>query len=538
MGGVAAAGAHAAAARPLGSQRPRSSAAHCSALCHCRQSAHWRGRRTGVGRRRAGSGTSGGHGERRCSLPPHSPLRTRATPAPPGRPPARPSHPPAQLSPQPAHHSHAAPRRPAPGGAGAGGRSTPAQGRAGACPRCHGPRPHQNPVRVHQGEGMGLGWWWHGRNAGRSGLGRAVGPGRRLTAALVARRPRHRRPSPARSPPHLSIPSPPSHPPRSCPRASTCCAASPTSRPRQRRAWCCRPPPTAPPPAVRRRVAACSWWRAGGWGVVGTGGTGAVPAVHMPTGTTPARPSTPSSGDVVAVGDGRLPDDKTHEFELKPGDTVVYSKFGLGCTDMEVGGVPHILLRESDVIGTMPRSGAVAADVPELKPLGDRVLLRVQESASVTAGGVVLPETARERPIAGVVVRTGPGKVDDETNERKPCKAWEEREGAWVEGGSRCAGRTRAQHPPPPPSRHPRPPALPRHLHTPLSPPPPHTHTHTWPPSGQGGRHRAVLQVGGRRNGDACRGKVRGAAGRRRAVQDVTGGGRGGGRPVGRGRGL
>ena len=127
----------------------------------------------------------------------------------------------------------------------------------------------------------------------------------------------------------------------------------------------------------------------------------------------------PTSGDVVSTGDGNLPGATAPvPIELKAGDTILYSKFGLGCTDVVLGGETHILLRASDVIGTMPRTGARAEDVPELKPLGDRVLLRVQESASVTAGGVVLPDSAKERPMAGEVVRTGPGKWDAEEGKR------------------------------------------------------------------------------------------------------------------------
>jgi chaperonin GroES len=42
----------------------------------------------------------------------------------------------------------------------------------------------------------------------------------------------------------------------------------------------------------------------------------------------------------------------------------------------------------------------------------------VTPAAGVTAGGVVLPDSAKEKPVAGVVVRTGPGKRDEETGER------------------------------------------------------------------------------------------------------------------------
>ena len=37
------------------------------------------------------------------------------------------------------------------------------------------------------------------------------------------------------------------------------------------------------------------------------------------------------------------------------------------------------MLREDDCIGIMPRSGATAADIPQLRPVGDRVLIKVAE---------------------------------------------------------------------------------------------------------------------------------------------------------------
>lgn len=113
----------------------------------------------------------------------------------------------------------------------------------------------------------------------------------------------------------------------------------------------------------------------------------------------------PTSGDVAAVG----PDVKG----LKKGDTVLYSKFGIGATDIEVQGTEFCLLKESDVIGTMPRPGASIEDVPELKPCQDRVLLKVEEAADETKGGVLLPSSAKERPTIAEVVRCGPGKEED-----------------------------------------------------------------------------------------------------------------------------
>lgn len=48
-----------------------------------------------------------------------------------------------------------------------------------------------------------------------------------------------------------------------------------------------------------------------------------------------------------------------------------------------------------------------------LKPLEDRVIVKTVESQDVTASGIVLPDTAQEKPQRGKVVAVGDGKVDD-----------------------------------------------------------------------------------------------------------------------------
>ena len=44
-----------------------------------------------------------------------------------------------------------------------------------------------------------------------------------------------------------------------------------------------------------------------------------------------------------------------------------------------MGGVEHCLIKEEDCIGVLPRSGATADDIPELRPNGDRILLKVSK---------------------------------------------------------------------------------------------------------------------------------------------------------------
>jgi chaperonin GroES len=52
----------------------------------------------------------------------------------------------------------------------------------------------------------------------------------------------------------------------------------------------------------------------------------------------------------------------------------------------------------------------------KLKPLGDRLLVKPLEEEEVTAGGIVLPETAKEKPQKGKVLAVGPGSRDDSGN--------------------------------------------------------------------------------------------------------------------------
>ncbi|MHB9112724.1 MAG: co-chaperone GroES [Thermoleophilia bacterium] len=48
-----------------------------------------------------------------------------------------------------------------------------------------------------------------------------------------------------------------------------------------------------------------------------------------------------------------------------------------------------------------------------LKPLEDRVIVKTVETQDVTASGIVLPDTAQEKPQRGKIVAVGEGKVDD-----------------------------------------------------------------------------------------------------------------------------
>lgn len=48
-----------------------------------------------------------------------------------------------------------------------------------------------------------------------------------------------------------------------------------------------------------------------------------------------------------------------------------------------------------------------------LRPLGDRLIVKPTQAEEVTAGGIVLPDTAKEKPQQGEVIAVGPGKLQD-----------------------------------------------------------------------------------------------------------------------------
>ncbi|MEC9237561.1 MAG: co-chaperone GroES [Chloroflexota bacterium] len=52
-----------------------------------------------------------------------------------------------------------------------------------------------------------------------------------------------------------------------------------------------------------------------------------------------------------------------------------------------------------------------AKSATELKPMGDRVVVRPSEQEGVTKSGIFLPDTAQERPQQGKVVAAGPGRM-------------------------------------------------------------------------------------------------------------------------------
>ncbi len=51
----------------------------------------------------------------------------------------------------------------------------------------------------------------------------------------------------------------------------------------------------------------------------------------------------------------------------------------------------------------------------KIQPLGDRVLVKPADAETKTAGGIIIPDSAKEKPQRGTVVAVGPGKKDEPT---------------------------------------------------------------------------------------------------------------------------
>ena len=50
----------------------------------------------------------------------------------------------------------------------------------------------------------------------------------------------------------------------------------------------------------------------------------------------------------------------------------------------------------------------------QVKPLADRVVLKTMEEAETMKGGIIIPDTAKEKPMQGEIVEVGPGRMTDD----------------------------------------------------------------------------------------------------------------------------
>jgi len=50
----------------------------------------------------------------------------------------------------------------------------------------------------------------------------------------------------------------------------------------------------------------------------------------------------------------------------------------------------------------------------KIKPLGDRIVIKPMEAEEKTKGGIILPDTVKEKPVEGTTVAAGPGRKSDD----------------------------------------------------------------------------------------------------------------------------
>jgi chaperonin GroES len=63
------------------------------------------------------------------------------------------------------------------------------------------------------------------------------------------------------------------------------------------------------------------------------------------------------------------------------------------------------------------QEGTLTTTQVKIRPLEDRVLVTIEDDEQTTASGLVIPDTAKEKPQQGTVIAVGPGKRSDSTGE-------------------------------------------------------------------------------------------------------------------------
>ena len=80
-------------------------------------------------------------------------------------------------------------------------------------------------------------------------------------------------------------------------------------------------------------------------------------------------------------------------------------------TDFQITSVGTVLEKNSSVFNNLNLKNMSV----NFKPLADRVLVEPTAAETTTASGIIIPDTAKEKPQEGIVVAVGPGKKDEPT---------------------------------------------------------------------------------------------------------------------------
>jgi chaperonin GroES len=79
----------------------------------------------------------------------------------------------------------------------------------------------------------------------------------------------------------------------------------------------------------------------------------------------------------------------------------------------------HAFLAVSGALGFRGSSDIKESGSMALKPLGDRVVVEREEAKDTTAGGIVLPDTAKDKPQKGKVIAVGEGRITKDGKRRE-----------------------------------------------------------------------------------------------------------------------
>ena len=108
----------------------------------------------------------------------------------------------------------------------------------------------------------------------------------------------------------------------------------------------------------------------------------------------------PIQGKVIAVGKGKiLESGDVRPLDVKVGDKVLFGKYS--GTEVKMDGDELVVMREEDMAKM------------KFRPLHDRVVVKRIDAESKTKGGIIIPDTAKEKPQEGEVISVGPGALDD-----------------------------------------------------------------------------------------------------------------------------
>jgi chaperonin GroES len=112
----------------------------------------------------------------------------------------------------------------------------------------------------------------------------------------------------------------------------------------------------------------------------------------------------PAAGTLVAMGPGMLMRSGARwpMPDLKESYRVVYSQYA--GVELEIDGKIHMVLRDDDLMLGGP-------DAKSMHPLGDRILVRKDKASDLTKGGIIIPDSAKEKVLSGEIVAVGRGKV-------------------------------------------------------------------------------------------------------------------------------